>query len=86
MYHIHTSWTTVRFNKQPVCVIVKKKTLENSLNNRALLQSAIQPAQIMILSYWFSILSASGHWLTGDRIYEGFYKKTHSRFAGPKKR
>lgn len=50
MYHIRTSWTTVRFNKQPVYVIVKKKTLENSLNNRALLQSAIQPAQIMILS------------------------------------
>lgn len=50
MYHIRTSWTTVRFNKQPVCVNVKKKTLENSLNNRALLQSAIQPAQIMILS------------------------------------
>ena len=23
--------------------------------------------------------------LTGDRIYESFYKKTHSRFAGPKK-
>ena len=58
MYHIRTSWTTVQ---QPVCVIVKKKTLENSLNNRALLQSAIQPAQIMILSYWFSIFSASGH-------------------------
>lgn len=35
MYHIRTSWTTVRFNKQPVCVIVKKKTLENSLNNSA---------------------------------------------------